>query len=381
MAFELNAAPLASLALSCLEILMAAVVLLLRPDRTRNRFPALFFFCLGLYAGTTGLLFSTTSPQDGWALGLALTLPVLWFHGAYLGFLGTLPTPVVGWLGTHVGRVTVLGLVGTLSLTVVLAPSWWQLGVTRGTETPWSVLLGPARSPFNIASLLMLLFAVGVAFSSYRHARTPVVRRQMRCYATGFGVYHVTLVALLAYSLLPVQLGGPSRFGSWFIWGVLLATLWLVAWLSYGILHTQLFDIDLKIKVGIRRGAIVGAFLFVFIVIEQLVQNAASASLGTLGGAVGAGVLLLALRPLERAADRLAEKAMPGVKDTDAYVESRKNEIFRAAVSDSMMDGSLTAKERLVLVRLANNLGLDGNEAIKLEAEVLEGGTGRTEAV
>jgi uncharacterized membrane protein YebE (DUF533 family) len=132
----------------------------------------------------------------------------------------------------------------------------------------------------------------------------------------------------------------------------------------------QLFDFDVKLKRTLKRGALVGVVLVVFFVAtavaEQYLQG-----YGYVAGGIAIGLMLLALRPIERAIDRMADRAMPKTTGTPEYLAQRKHEIYRAALEDSMADGAVTAKERAVLVRLAKNLELDGNDAMRIEGEVL----------
>jgi len=84
-------------------------------------------------------------------------------------------------------------------------------------------------------------------------------------------------------------------------------------------------------------------------------------------GAVG--LLLLVMRPLEAAAGRIANAAMPHVQDTDEYRTVRKREVYRAAVERALQDGEVSEKERDVLAALAQELGLGPKGALDVERD------------
>ncbi|HLE97817.1 MAG TPA: hypothetical protein VI997_10640, partial [Candidatus Thermoplasmatota archaeon] len=98
------------------------------------------------------------------------------------------------------------------------------------------------------------------------------------------------------------------------------------------------------------------------VVAEQCLQRH-----GAVVGGVAVGLLLFAVRPIERAADRLADTAMPRVQDTDEYRTVRKREVYRAAVESALQDGIITEMERDVLATLQHELGIPAPEALRIE--------------
>lgn len=107
----------------------------------------------------------------------------------------------------------------------------------------------------------------------------------------------------------------------------------------------------------------------VFFVASELAANLLTARLGAIAGVVAAGLLVFALAPLQRLGDRVAETALPGVRDTAEYRTVRKREVYRAAAESAMADGAMSGKERDVLATLADQLGLSAREALDIERE------------
>jgi uncharacterized membrane protein YebE (DUF533 family) len=140
---------------------------------------------------------------------------------------------------------------------------------------------------------------------------------------------------------------------------------------AYALLKYQLFDIDVKVKWTIKRGTIAAAFLFVFIVVAQLGQNFLSTEYGWAAGGLAAGALLFVLAPLQRVAERVADTAMPGVSTSSEYLSYRKLEVYKATIEGAMEDGAITEKERAMLGRLREKLGISTQDAAALEAEFI----------
>jgi len=138
---------------------------------------------------------------------------------------------------------------------------------------------------------------------------------------------------------------------------------------SYALLRAQLFDIDIKLKWTVRRGTVAAAFVGVFFVVSEGAQTFLSAQMGPVAGLLAAGGLVFAIAPLQRAADSLADRAMPGVVDNAEYRLVRKYEVYRAAVDSALVEGDISPKERGMLATFASELGLTPKEMHDVERE------------
>jgi hypothetical protein len=111
-------------------------------------------------------------------------------------------------------------------------------------------------------------------------------------------------------------------------------------------------------------------FLAVFFVVSQLIQNYTSSTLGVAGGAVAAGLMLFALTPIQKMAERLANAAMPGVSDTPAYREERKKDVYKSALRLALVDRTVTRREEKTLAELAEELGIGAGLALSLREDI-----------
>lgn len=213
---------------------------------------------------------------------------------------------------------------------------------------------------------LLGVFALAVARKA-RSARTAVVRSQSRymiAYLVTALAFSVEIrIILFLYGVLP-----------W--WEISLAYMVATGILLYGILRTHLFDIDLKVKWTLRQSTIAAIFVAVFFITSELAATFLSDRMGTVFGIVAAGTLVFALSPLQRAAERLADRAMPDVRATPDYLQFRRFEIYRGAVEHALSDGSVTPDERALLDRLRRDLAIPPADAAALESDLL----GRTPA-
>jgi hypothetical protein len=325
----------------------------------------LFLVCINAIASAIAL-----APDDWTSFNAYLwelcSAPLL--TGAYLIFMGqALRTPLSRPFASRVAVVIIaMASLGASYAFYAIAPTGYihagpQLWIPRVIER-WN----------DWGSLLIDLEAIGFVYAfvaslhAYRTAPASSKRRiQAKAYLVAFGIQDGGLALLFfVFPMIPTGLWNPL--------GGVIALIQLVSLtlLALALLKFQLFDFDLKVKWTLKRGTLVaiilGAFFVATAVAEQYLQG-----YGFVVGGVAIGLLLFALRPIERAIDRMADRAMPRTTGTPEYLAARKHEIYRAALEDSLADGAVTAKERTVLVRLANNLELDGNDAMRIEAEVL----------
>lgn len=120
--------------------------------------------------------------------------------------------------------------------------------------------------------------------------------------------------------------------------------------------------------VRIPATALAAGALAVLFIIAQVAQNFLSAEYGLLAGGVLAGVFLFVASPLQRAFEAMRT---PKPRYNIGPDTTRNGEAaYRGALRLSLRDRHLSAKERLDLARLADELGLTARRAAELEAAV-----------
>ena len=361
--------------------IMAAVIYSTRPDRVQNRLLAIFLFL----AGATWLTFDAilqvmASPEGArWAMVAMMCLHVA-AHYFHLLFLSTLPSRLVRPLRLTWVRVG-LGLVALVWIAHILArPALWTSGVEPTTYVArWTVVPGPLFTRFWWVLDTGWWFGLAVAITAYAQQQRWRDNRQAKAYLAAFTVHDGGFAILLAIFLL--QLPTPaivSEFMGFVPWPIL--NIWLTSLLAYGILRTQLFDIDLRIKRGMAKGTVAAGIAAIFLVASELTERTLPAS-GTMLAILAAGIVALAFRPLERHASRLVDRVMPATTESEEYVGGRKGHVYRAAVEELLVDGELSSRDAEILAALRQRLGIAEDVARSIEERARGSTQGRVSVV
>jgi hypothetical protein len=233
-------------------------------------------------------------------------------------------------------------------------------------------------SPVEIG--LTLLYATmtllfGFAFVASIHAWLVAVpgiaRTRAGIFALAFGVRDVCWGFIYVYGIILIArglLGAPEPDIHYVVYAS--GTCFAVPLIAYGILRTQLFDIDLRIRWTIKQSTVAGVFLAVMFVISEGASQFLSDELGKVTGLLAAGVLMFFLTPLQRFAERVASTAMPNTQNTPEYAVFRKMQVYEAAVAEAQQEGGISPKERSLLVRLCDSLEISVSDAEAIELEL-----------
>ena len=98
-----------------------------------------------------------------------------------------------------------------------------------------------------------------------------------------------------------------------------------------------------------------------------------SAELGNWAGLLAAAIVVFFLAPLQRFAERVASVAMPNTENTPEYAAFRKMQVYEEAVSEARFEDGISERERALLVRLRDSLGISESDADAIEGELALG--------
>jgi hypothetical protein len=214
--------------------------------------------------------------------------------------------------------------------------------------------------------VLMALLALGLLRAAQR-APEAAARRRLTRY-----VVVLALPALSALLLAALPPTSPSRTALWFgltaAWRLALPVL-----VTFALLRYRLFDIELKVRWTVKQSTVAAVFLGVFFVVSESAAQVFSASVGPFLGIGAAGLLVFALAPLQHAAERVAAAAVPDARPTRELSLDHRARLYREQALAAWDDGSITRKERLMLDRLREGLGLSLEEASRLERDAMAG--------
>ncbi len=174
-------------------------------------------------------------------------------------------------------------------------------------------------------------------------------------------------------------LGGPIRLGTLLVfralWSIPLPLL-----VTYALLRHRLFDSDVHLRFAIK-GTTLGAIgIAVFFAVSEIaavvfqrvfestfLQGRAAASIF---GILAASLVVFALVPVQRLAERLSQRAVEGAKPVGSMTHETRLDLYREQLAIAWGDGAMTPKERLLMERLRQHLDLQAEEALAIEAEV-----------
>lgn len=378
VAFALAPIAFAGISALLVGVTLAAFILFRSPPRATNWLLALVVALEGIGLGAGGgLIYTMTESRDAAGMQAIFVTCFIALPFLYLVLLSYLPSPLARPLRPMPVRVGILAIGLVVEILWLLNTEAFIPAMVTTWYAPWEGIIGPGFELALAFGGLVSLYAVATALTAIRAtARGTAARAQAKAYALAFVFRDVYIFA--AALLLPILVGLPPTGTLWDLAYVLVAPAFSVVFmgvLSYGILRTQLFDIDLHLKVTLSRGAIAAVFLGVFFVVAELAQTYLSNAYGWAIGGLAAGLLLFALAPLQRAAERLANVAMPSVSGSADYVAARKFFVYRAALEAALADGGVTRKERAMLARLQQELGLRPEDVAQLESDVAAAAT------
>jgi hypothetical protein len=285
----------------------------------------------------------------------------------YLPFLGmTLSSPLVAPLKHPVvSRIVLSG-----GLAIAVSIPFLPVGVREQFNVP-----------FYIVICIVLAWGFAAAVHSWYIAKSDAERERARAFTLAFGVRDVfwtfTFALNAAHYYGVVGNGMQGLINGSSVWSFVLpffyelAVIIYVPLVAYGVLRVQLFDIDLRIKRTLKRSTVAAAFVATFFVVSELASNYLSSQLGTVLGVLCTGPLVFFLDPIQRAAEKLSNAAMPNTHDTPEYESFRKFQVYETALQAALEDGHISERQRRVLDSMVKSMGIDTDIAERLESDAL----------
>ena len=246
-------------------------------------------------------------------------------------------------------------------------------------------------SPLEIGATLLYLslsllfgFALVASIQAWRAAETSAGRARARSFALAFGFRDVCwglvyagaiwLIFSGSYAITETDADDPVQMVLNIVYAC--GTLLYVPLIAYGILRTHLFDIDLRIQWTIKQSTVASVFVAMFFLVSEGANRFLSSELGNIAGLIAAALVMFFLAPLQRFADRIANAAMPNTRNTAEYAMFRKMQVYEEAVAEAHYEGGISAKERSLLDRLRDSLGISAVDAEAIEVEITGHPTG-----
>ncbi len=236
------------------------------------------------------------------------------------------------------------------------------------------------RVPFYVVICIVLAYGFIAAIHTWVTATSEAKRERAKAFTLAFGIRDVLWTSTFAmntlyyYGILGDGFSDESdALPALVPFAYALALILYVPLVAYGVLRVQLFDVDLRIKRTLKRSTIAAAFVATFFVVSELAGEFLSSQLGTVLGIVVTGGLVFFLDPIQRAAERLSNAAMPNTVQTPEYENFRKLQVYESALQAALEDGHISQRQRRVLDSMIRSMGIDEKVAAQLESDALAG--------
>jgi hypothetical protein len=241
-----------------------------------------------------------------------------------------------------------------------------------------AVTLAPSPATYALiygTMMLVFIYAFVVSIHAWLKASRGPARKRAGIFAIAFGVRD------LGWSL-------SYAISAWLMWTntypvepnvevmvmkvvYALGTLLAVPLIAYGILRSHLFDIDLKIRWTIKQSTLATVIVTLVFLLSEGADRLLSEELGNWAGLLAAAVVVFFLAPLQRFAESVASAAMPKTKNTAEYATFRKMQVYEEAVAEAQLEDGISDKERALLIRLRDSLGISESDAETIEQELI----------
>lgn len=266
-----------------------------------------------------------------------------------------------------------IGIAGAAAL--LYAALLWPLAkaLLSSTQPDFRWLAAPTGVLY-VALAALFAFAFVASLHAW-HVSTGAARKRARIFALAFGIRDVCWGFIYATQVWELCKGNYTAVfvdnPPWFIFYT-LGTFIAVPLIAYGILRTQLFDIDLRIRWTIKQSTLAAVIIAIVYAISESANRLLSNELGNVAGLLAAAVVVFFLAPLQRFAERVATIAMPNTHNTPEYAAFRKLHVYEAAVAEAL-PGGISEKERTLLRRLRDSLGISKADAEAIERDLSSG--------
>jgi hypothetical protein len=228
-------------------------------------------------------------------------------------------------------------------------------------------------SALYLLLVMTFVFALVASVQAW-HVATGAARTRARSFALAFGVrdlcWGFVYLAVVwgvwngTFAEVPTDPYDPT----YIIY--MLGTLFAVPLIAYGILRTQLFDIDLRIRWTIKQSTLAAAAVAIIYAVSEGAERLLSSELGNFAGLLAAALVVFFMAPLQRFAEGVASAAMPNTHDTPQYAAFRKLQVYQAAVEEALRGDGVSQKERAMLDRLRDTLEIPPVDAEALERDL-----------
>lgn len=281
---------------------------------------------------------------------------------SYLAFIGvTVRSPLTRPLRPPIVRWGLLAIGCTLA--------FWMFFLSKAEL----IEMMPALYPTIV---ITLTWGLASAIHAWVIAKDKASRARARAFTMAFGIRDVIWILTFIASTATTMgwMAEEGILSDLVPIAYALAVIAYVPLVAYGMLRTQLFDIDLRIKRTLKRSTVAALFVAAYFLVSEFAADYLSSQLGAVMGLICTAALVFFLEPIQRAAQRFSDAAMPNTRATPEYESYRKLQVYESALQTALEQGGISSRERQMLDTLIKTMGIDSQAAFALERDALARG-------
>jgi hypothetical protein len=217
-------------------------------------------------------------------------------------------------------------------------------------------------------SAMVILFVVVffISLVGVKAAQTKLAREKAWAFVFAFGFRDLAWATLYLSVITGWIEKAPLLLGQLYVG----PTLIYIPIMVYGILKLQMLDIEIRLKSTLKNSFLAGTFVAMYYLVSESVDTLLTDQLSGIIGIVVSGLLTLFLTPLHRWADGFASKLVGKDIDSPDYSASRSEQMYSAAVDETLSFGEVTRSHIALLDRLKESLQIAEQDAERIELEL-----------
>ncbi len=168
---------------------------------------------------------------------------------------------------------------------------------------------------------------------------------------------------LLSYDPFIEVIGHEALIWAFGLWKLVIPIL-----ITYALLRFQVFGADIRIKHSVAKSILVVIFTGIFLVVLEAAEALLGEGFGFWTNLAIAAFLALIAAPLQKLAERAADRVMPDTKSVVEQDPYERGEFYMSQYELVHEDGGVSRKDRAMLDRLALSLRISNKQQKELEA-------------
>lgn len=195
--------------------------------------------------------------------------------------------------------------------------------------------------------------------------------RQAAAYLAAFALRDVALVALFAAGVVAKSNPWLASHFDAVLLAVKLVLLGHLGYLIYAVMAGLVLNLDDQVRSTIQKALVLVVVSSVFLVMTEGAEMLVGID-SPLLAILAAGVITLVFQPVQHLAQRLSARLLPGPASSHDLDHHERRSLYQKQAKIAAMDGIIQGKERTMLDRLRESLGLSHDEAAMIEEAVAE---------